>query len=682
MDIIKYISVNLLLFFSWHVLLFRNKSLLSFSSRLLGVFVISLAQIIITEMVLGVILKQLYAMPLFALNISISLAVLVISVMNLPTGPENTLVAKMNKRLRIVLADVLKEISDKTLRFLNILKSDRIVLTIFILFFMKLCYLLFAGYLFPSYSWDALLYHLPTVGFILQSGAIEQLPYSSLIYTFINVFPKNIDLLFLWNVIFLKSDMIVDLSQLPFTIAGMIGVYGIGRGVGIKEKHALFSALLFFFAPVIILQSTANYVDISVTALFLIALNYLLDSNRRYVLMSHNSGALCLKYNFTLLLSGITTGLLLGSKGSGPLFVIALSILYFIIEGGSCFYSGNNPAAAEIKDPVKHKRVISRYALYFILPVFLLGSYWYINNWIFYGNPVYPFIVKLFGTTLFKGSFSEFLYAGPDILRELSPMKKTIYVWLERIEYYYYASDLSGLGPLWFILFIPSILLSITISIFKRKYNYLIIAIAITLIFLVYPNNWFTRYVIFIFALGCIAFGIVEQFFEKRRRILNYIALTIVFYTFLTANSPTITPQKMDEFIRLPVKERSLANLEARVLNITQQKNYGLWSWIRTNVSKDDTLAYTFTPEILAPLWNNTFSNNIIFIKEGTFRDFFSKLETNSVDYVVVLLRPRSIEHMWLARLKEMKDVPKWSPVSRKFKLQYYDTNYAVFRIT
>ncbi|MEF9426144.1 MAG: hypothetical protein L0956_02850 [Candidatus Mariimomonas ferrooxydans] len=72
------------------------------------------------------------------------------------------------------------------------------------------------GYLFPSFTWDALWYHLPMVGYIMQSGAIQEVPASSFIIQFINSLPKNIELLFLWNIIFLKNDTIVDLTQLFF----------------------------------------------------------------------------------------------------------------------------------------------------------------------------------------------------------------------------------------------------------------------------------------------------------------------------------------------------------------------------------------------------------------------------------------------------------------------------------
>ncbi|MBI5056471.1 MAG: hypothetical protein HZB61_07645 [Nitrospirae bacterium] len=692
-------TVNLFLFSSWYVFLFRNKVRLSFSDRLLGVFVLGLAQIVLTEMTLG-LLKKLYAAPLFVLNVCVSVAVLTIAVIQTKPGLFCPVPPLQNVGVQGLAADIYKEMKDKKIRFVTLIKSDWILLAVFIVFSIYFCYLVFAGYLFPSYSWDALLYHLPTVGFILQSGAIEQIPYNSLIYTFINVFPKNMDLYFLWNIIFLKTDIIVDLSQLPFTVAGMLAIYSIGRKLGIEAKYSAYSCFLFFFAPVIILQSTTNYVDIAVSVFFLIAVNFILCRNISHI--SHgefkSSQAVLYGGNIQLFMAGTTAGMLLGSKGSGPLFIIALSALYLINEL-RIYYSLRREEISDEINPLKSKphgtmnthsinhfkvvnikKIIKSYALYFAAPVTLLGSYWYISNWVHYGNPVYPFIVKIFGKTLFAGTFTEFLHTGPDILRKMPPMQRPLYVWLERVEHYYYASDLSGFGPLWFILLLPSTVFAVILSVWKKKFDFFIVAVMMVLVFLVYPNNWFTRYVIFLFGLGCLAFGVVVQYFKDKGRTFEYLALCLVLYTFFTSNSTTVTPGKIKEFIHLPAKERSLARLGPDVLNLSQYENYGLWSWISVNISESDTLAYTFTPELLSPLWNNSFSNKIIFVKSEKFKEWLDKLEINNATCIVVLLKPRSMEYLWLERLGEMRDDPKWSSVSKKFRLEYHDNNFAVFR--
>ena len=103
------------------------------------------------------------------------------------------------------LKAILSEFKEKTIWFFNIIKSDVVLLCISSLFFISLCWIIFLGYLFPSYTWDALWYHLPIVGYIVQSGVIQENPTPSMIDLFINIFPKNIELFFVWNTIFLNS---------------------------------------------------------------------------------------------------------------------------------------------------------------------------------------------------------------------------------------------------------------------------------------------------------------------------------------------------------------------------------------------------------------------------------------------------------------------------------------------
>ena len=343
MNIIAYIIVNILLFASWYVFLFRYKELLSFVDRVISTFILGLTQIIATEMLLGVVLKKLYAAQLFWINVSVSLVVLIYSISTGKTIiPPSPLVIKWGgekiSRGQLVLKDILTEISCTVAWFWTAIKSDLILFFIFMLFFISVCWIIFLGYLFPSYTWDALWYHLPIAGYIMQSGAIGDIPNNSFIEQFINIFPKNIELFFIWNIIFLKNDIVTDLSQLLFTIAGVLAIYSIAVKLNIKERAAIYSSLLFFFAPIVILQSATNYVDVAVSVLFLAAVNFLMsdmpckDGFEPSPYEGDAGGACFQKRKITTLMAGLTAGILLGSKGSGPLFIALLSAVIIVRE--------------------------------------------------------------------------------------------------------------------------------------------------------------------------------------------------------------------------------------------------------------------------------------------------------------------------------------------------------------
>ncbi len=666
MEITAYISINLLLFFSWYLLLFKKKGILIFSDRLIGTFILALTQIIATGLLLGVVFKKLYPAPLFLLNALISSGVLILAVAS--GGSKG----------------FLDEISDETIRIFRIIRGDLVLLSIFILFVISVCWTIFIGYLFPSYSWDALYYHLPMVGQIMQSGTIQENPTPSFIQQYMNIFPKNINLFFLWNIIFLKSDVIVDLSQLFFTLTGVITIYSMALKLKIKEKYAIYSALLFFFTPVLILQSTINYVDVTVSMLFLIAINFLMyDSLEDYTGL--NARALHLKQRrFPILMSGVATGILLGAKPTGPFFIVAIAGAIVVREFIKHFTTLNTISA---KKGYLLKEGLKTYPVYFITPVILIGGYWYIRNWIFHGNPVYYVDISIFNLTIFKGLKKEWVEPVPEILSNLGYFTRLFHVWLERVGYYMYDSRLSGFGPIWFILFLPGIVFSAVYSAAKKKYNFLFVILMIIITYFIQPRNWATRYVMYAVGSGALSFGLVMDYFNKRENALKAIALLLAAYTFLTVNSPCIMPEKIREFLLLPANERTLSRHKPFNLDIKVRDAYGYWTWIDNNVLRDDTLAYTFEsfvldtsrPVFTGPLWNREFSNRVLYIKSDNYKKWLQELGKNKVTYI--LLKKGSIEDKWIEKERKLFYSLRWvGNITEKFKVVYADDKYEIVK--
>jgi hypothetical protein len=667
-NIATYIVVNLLLFSSWYFLLYNKKHHLSFIDRLIGTFILGLTQIVFTEILLGVLFKKLFVIPLFLLNVSISLVVLAVAIVSftLPLPPsQNTfpLPRSFGERDRVKGKDILSEFKDETIRFFNVIKSDVVLLCIFILSFISVCWMIFLGYLFPSYTWDALWYHLPIVGYIVQSGAIQENITPSMIDLFINIFPKNIELFFIWNTIFLKSDIMIDLSQLLFTIAGIFTIYSIAIKLGLREEYAIYSSLLFFFTPIVILQSTTNYIDIAVAVLFLIAINFLIYDDTK-------------DSPLHFLLAGLATGILGGSKGSGPIFIVVLSTVVVIqqfIKSPSLF----TPTSSR---NFGRGRTI-HYSLYFIAPALLMSGYWYIKNWVLYNNPVYPIEVSFFNIELFKGLYEGIIDPLPRVLVNLSPLSRPFYVWLERVEYYLYDSRLSGFGSVWFILLLPSIVIAIFTALKEKKFNFLFVSIILIGTFIIYPRNWYTRYVLFVIGLGSLSFGLTLNYFKERQKAIKIIALLLVIYTFFTANSPCIMPHKIKEFLSLSAEERTIARLAPFNIDLQARQDYGLWLWINNNIVEGDVLAYTFEPLFLSPLWNINFSNKVVYVKSENFNEWMEGLRRNQATHV--LIKQRSMEDKKIQEFKRLiYDAPSWLGVSKRFaerfKVIYSDENYKV----
>ena len=665
MNIIAYIIINILLFASWYVFLFRHKELLSFVDRIISTFVLGLAQIIATEMLLGVF-KKLYAAQLFLVNIVISSIVLIYVVSTRGRETEGSGISY----IKSLLVNIYKEISDKAVWFMTVIKNDLILFLIFILFFISVCWIVFLGYLFPSYTWDALWYHLPIAGYIMQNGAIQEVPNNSFIDQFINIFPKNIELFFIWNIIFLKNDIIADLSQFLFTIAGVFSIYSVAVKLNINKRHAIYSSLLFFFTPIIILQSTTNYVDVAVSALFLMAVNFLMSQD----INTEEEMIYLRKRKLLTVMAGLATGLLLGSKGSGPLFVGIISAVFIIQEFIWRFKSFDPGKITAIKIAIKSLKF---YLNFFFIPLILMGGYWYIKNWISYGNPVHPMEISFLNITIFKGLYQGIIEPAPEIINKLHPVTRPLYVWLENVEYYLYDSRLGGLGPIWFILFLPGLVFSMVYAIIKKNYKFMAVFIILTSAFLMHPRNWNPRYVIFIVGLGAISFGLVFDYFRGRNNIFRMLAFFLAVYTFFTSNSPCVIPKQIKKFMQLPLNERTIAIHAPFNIDLHARQDYGYWIWISRNILQGETLAYTFEPLFLSPLWNSAFSNKIVYIKSDDYKQWLKKLVEHEVTYV--LIRKNSEEDKWVEYERRIFSAVGWmAALKEKFKIVYTDDNYKI----
>lgn len=660
MEIFAYTIINLFLFSSWYALLFGIRNILRFSDRLTGAAILGLSQIIATELLLGVVFRKLSSTPLFIMNLLLSLSVFAVAVLR-----------------GIRLNELSREVKNVFSRFFGLLKRDAVLLCIFILFLLSVCWIFFQGYLFPSYTWDALWYHLPMVGYMMQSGAIEEIPHTYFIEQFINIFPKNIELFFLWNTIFLHDDRIIDLSQFMFNLLGVLAVYGIARKLMMLERNAVYAGLFFFFTPIMILQSTTNYVDVAVSALFLVALNFLMG-NSPMVYNTAVYGESAGHHRINILLTGLSTGILLGAKGSGPLFVFVMTAAFFMQEIVRNYHMLSKGVPVKILQQMK--AVLSQFLSLLLMPVLVFGGYWYVKNWIIYGSPVYPMEISIFNVTIFKGLYGGIIDPSPDIINNLPFLVRPWYVWKEKVAYYLYDSRLSGFGPLWFILFLPSVVFSVGYALMKKKYAYLFVIVVLLAAFMLYPRNWNTRYVIFIVAMGSLSFGTALEYFDERRKVLTFMTLPLVVYVFLFSNSPCIMPKKIEEFLKRPAEERTIAWLAPFNLDLQSRQEYGYWIWLSRNMKQGDTLAYTFEPLFHAPLWNREFSNRIVSVKADHYDEWMQRLKQEGVTHILV--RNRSKEDKWMMKENEAASSLWWvQGVKRKFTTVYADENYNIKRL-
>ncbi len=332
----------------------------------------------------------------------------------------------------------------------------------------------------PPFAYDALTYHLTTVADWIQHGSLHRTDLSLCC----SAYPFNADLMFAWPMLLAGSDALVDTVQIGFLALGASAVAGIARSAGLDLKVALAAAALFAMTPIVLTQSSTNFVDIIVTAWALAAVHAMVrfwatgDLHR-------------------LVPAALATGLVLGTKGTGLVWAVVLAVTIIVVL-----------AAPRHRSTLTARPLVGVGAL--LVTCLALGSFWYIRNLIDTGNPLHPFRVEVAGTTLFEGPLrvSEVLTVPPGGANDAAPIS-VARSWVADVTFwrhgsYNYQERAGGLGPLWPWLGLP-LLAGLSISSIRKRNPLVLALIVVGAVFALQPYRWWSRFTIQLAALGAIA---------------------------------------------------------------------------------------------------------------------------------------------------------------------------------
>jgi hypothetical protein len=449
----------------------------------------------------------------------------------------------------------------------------------------------------PPVGWDTYMYHIPIAALRLQYGDLRRLESS---WAQIEGFPEIGEMFILWNILFLKSQFLVDLLQWPFWIFGTLALIAIARKAGAQYPYAIASSLIWAFAPVTVFQSREAYVDLMAASLFFIGLYFAIHS---------------LNSRFSVACTGLVFGILPGVKGGA----LALSLVLMIIGLISLYKSGN------------FRKLIKFMALYWFA-FGLLGGYWYLSNYYHTGNPLWPVSIS-FGPIVWKGPVhAAFAFLGngetPEIIRNKPFLEQLWIVWKETEPYYSWDSRLTGFGPLWFILGIPSVLIG---AIKYRKIS--LLAVIFMIVLLLQPRSWYPRYVMFLPGLGAIALALILSDFKKITRILSLMIIIClsIFSFMLTFDSYS--------FVNL-VKYCCITN-ELYYLKY-QNATYVPWEfsvpyrYLDSNASKPDKIVYGGNVAFVGMLFGPDLRHNVLYFDPNS--EWEAKVLANNVRWAFVTL--------------------------------------------
>ncbi len=227
--------------------------------------------------------------------------------------------------------------------------------------------------LLPPTDWDGLFYHLTGPKLYLEAGRVVgglDVPHFS--------FPALMEMLFAWAML-LRDDVAAKLlhAGYGFLLAGL--VYLTARRF-LSDRAGWPALLILASMPLVATLAGWAYNDLALAFYQLSAVYWVII----WANQQTNSNSQFTVHNSPLIMSGVLAGLAMGLKYTS--FVTPL-VIVIIIAG----YAARRPLFAV------------RAAAVFALPAALVAAPWYLKNWLFTGNPVYPFLFGIFGGHLWDG---------------------------------------------------------------------------------------------------------------------------------------------------------------------------------------------------------------------------------------------------------------------------------------
>lgn len=338
-----------------------------------------------------------------------------------------------------------------------------------------------------------------------------------------------------------------------------------------------------------------------------------------------------------LVLLGVVFSLIISIKSTGILFVVAVVplLLYNLYK---------NRTVSKKKTNI-HKSFFGPF-LIIALPL-VFGLYWYIKNWVLYGSPIYPFGFKILGHSLFPGqTFQEFAANAVSNLQALPKgcAERIWFVWTEQKDwygcFYNYDTNYTGLGPIWFIVLLPAIFLSIYVAIKNKKYALMGVGVTILGLFMVYPTNYYSRYTMFITGLGILSLGLMLDAVSSRySTLVKFLSILLVIYVILTNFTLCNFPPRTVKAQILNFKSNSgrgpiYDNLPGRAFVFLQYK-----------IKPGDLVVYDSSPYFIYPLWRPDFSNRVEYIKSSDESEWLKMLRIKKTHFVFTTYYSR--ENKW-----------------------------------
>ncbi len=334
------------------------------------------------------------------------------------------------------------------------------------------------AWFFVPYNFDALSYHLTKVGEWIRAGGFT--PEMGL-DTHAS-FPAGFELIEAWWVVFLRHDGFIELAGIEFLALAFAAVYALAGAAQVSPKGCFLAAFLYVLVPGVNLGATSCLNDVPVAALVIAA-------------------AALLSARAPLGLVLLSVGLGIGVKPTFAYLLPGLLVLAILVR-----HAPKLPSAS------------LRWSVFVSLVALAAGSYWYVRNFAWYGNPIHPVGTRglIGGTGELKIQFGPSLSSWSRNLADLIDAR----LYDAATPYGGLLVHISGWGAAAFSCGFVALVDGLRKDVFVRRLAVGFILSLLSLFALVNHDPWYLRFALFFPALLMVA---VARMAERTREIL-YVA--------------------------------------------------------------------------------------------------------------------------------------------------------------
>ena len=337
----------------------------------------------------------------------------------------------------------------------------------------------FVGALTPPTFYDSLVYHLAIPLQYVKNHRIIKIE-SNLFSNF----PQNIEMLYTMAII-LCDDILANLIHFVFFPLITLSIYGF-----LREKYdgkiSIFASLIFAITPAVVMLASGTYVDLGLT--FYLFLSFI--SLMKWTETIQNKW---------LVLSGLLVGFSLGIK-----YTAGISTIIFILI---IFYTAVS----------KRENIFSKIIL-FVSSAFLVFLPWLVKNYIFTGNPVFPFYIFGNAPDYIQKYLSHVAQHGTSGFADFVNLP-----WNVTMEGVKFGGGFDIIGP-FYLVFLPVLfLITKTDKLTKISFIYLIL----------YSFFWSVsakvlRFLIPIFPIAAVVFSVcIFKFINEQSIVKNIVKIIL-----------------------------------------------------------------------------------------------------------------------------------------------------------